>query len=157
MKQQQFFLDQSEMEEGFFENARLIAVHSELAGYQLIHRINRYLDYEFRADPEHNLKMKFSAKEVWGTERYGDAIIEFNFYTNIMPPCITEMYFYENVSDGYHLLPQLRFYNYLILIYHSDMLLYDDDILDILESIQEIKAIKEVDIAALEGKESLMF
>lgn len=157
MKSLELKLDQSDMVESFFYNARLICFQTDLAGFQLVQKLNRRLDYNFRAAPEHQFSMKLNAQEVWGSNNYGDAFIEFNLFSNALQPCVTEMFLYENVSDSYHLIPSLRYYNFLLLVFHAEMLLYDRDMVAILEEMPEIKVLKEVALDEIEDIENLMF
>lgn len=157
MKIESFNLDIGGLEDDFFQSARLFGIHSDWEAFQLMQILNRRLDYKFTAAPEIKFQMQLNAKEVWGSNKFTDTNIYFNLYANDLSPCATEMYLYENVSDSYHLINSLRFYNILLLIKHSEMLLYEEDILAVLLKISEIHTIKEVDLDELKEKTNLMF
>lgn len=157
MSKLEITLDHNDIVESFFENGRLLCIKSDLAGYELINILNRKLDFKFRAAPEHEFQMKLNAVEVWGEDKFGDTYIEFNLFSNHMPPCATTMYLYQNVAHNYHLIPSLRYYNYLLLVFHAELLMFEEDIVPVLSLIPEIESIKEVNIFEVGSIENLMF
>jgi hypothetical protein len=158
MKVESFILSNEDSIESFFYKARVFGIKSNFEGYQIVNIINKALDYNFEACPDMTLTMKFSNASINGNvDLFSDAEESFLVYKNNLHPCVTEMYLYQNKTNDYYLLDSYQQYTYILLIYYDEMLLYPNDILDVLQQVKAWNAIEEINISDTKQFVNLLF
>jgi hypothetical protein len=143
-----------EFADDFFEGSRLLGIQSDEEAYKICSVLNKKFDYAFKAQTD-----VLQKKEVFGDNLglFGNVEARFYVYANVIPPCITTMYLYTNKDREFYLIDQLKKYDYLLLIFNEEMLLYQEDIIQLLATVPCIKKIETLEIESIMEKENLSF
>lgn len=136
----------------FFEDGTLYGIQSGCMDVQLCSILNKRLNYNFRLAPELELSKKFDD----GFGLFSNITPTFSTFTNLMPPCITSMYLYNNHFEDIYLVDALKQYPFLLLIYNENMLLYQQPVLEILSAIDSIQRIDPIAIDNVKEIENLI-
>lgn len=156
MKHTALVLEGNDYLDEFFDGGRLFGIRTGTPAYRLCSLLNKQLDFKFRASPENLLQKQYGSATVpGGIDLFSSIEAYFSVYINEMPPCITRMILYTNKYEDCYLVDDLNGYDFLLLIFNAEMLLYRDDILQVLAGHEAIGHIEELDIPAISEIENL--
>ena len=140
-------LDNEELANDFFDDARLLAVVAPVKDYQFCWHLNRLMGMDFRINPEICIQMKKKKRN------YFFAVYEFAEPTGSL-----FHYIYNNQFDGEYLLPEFRHVDFLWLM-KGDMV--DDASLhkkiETIRTINGVQLVMELTNEKIEHKEHLIF
>lgn len=156
MKNTALILEGNDYLDEFFDGGRLFGIRTDTPAYRLCSLLNQQFDFKFRASPENLLQKQYGNDPGPGSmDLFSSIEAYFSVYINEMPPCITRMILYTNRHEDCFLVDDLNSYDYLLLIFNAEMLLYRDDILSVLSASREIGTIEELDITGVSEIENL--
>jgi hypothetical protein len=123
-------LDNDKMIESFFGQTALMGIASPVRGYHLCWILNRYLDLDFRAQPEDDIQVRKNHRDTFFT------VFSYISADNM------EHFIYENKTYGGMLFPEFKHLDFFLLVKMED---YSSDyILDLMASLRSIEVISMV-------------
>ena len=140
-------LDQKEMIDCFFEEAKLLGIMSPVKNYQFCWHLNRLMGIDFRANNE--LEIQLTKKQ----RNYFFAVYEYQEPAS----CLTH-YLYNNQFDGEYLLPEFKHLDFLWLL--KGDYVSDSDLQQLVQSIRDINGVQlvvELTNEKIRSKEHLIF
>lgn len=156
MKNNTLILEGNDYLDEFFDGGRLFGITTGMPAYRLCSLLNRQFDFKFKASPENLLQKQYGNNPLHGgLDLFSSIEAYFSVYINEMPPCITRMILYANRYEDCMLVDDLNAYDYLLLIFNAEMLLYEEDILTVLQRCGDIAHIEELDIREISEIENL--
>lgn len=100
-----FIIDNSELANEFFADARLIGIQCPMAAHQFVWQINRLFGYRFTYQPHCEIVLKAQRRTY-----------TYPVYTCAEAHVSLQHYIYINEHDGKHLMPELKHMDYLWLM-----------------------------------------
>lgn len=140
-------LDQKEMIDSFFEEAKLLGIMAPVKNYQFCWQLNRLMGIDFRANSE--LEIQLTKKQ----RNYFFSVYEYQDPTS----CLTH-YLYNNQFDGEYLLPEFKHLDFLWLL--KGDYVPDSDLQQLVQSIRGINGVQlvvELTNEKIRSKEHLIF
>jgi hypothetical protein len=140
-------LDNKEMTELFFADARVLGIMATVKDYQFCWHLNSATGLDFRIN--HELEIKLIRKK----RDYFFSLYEYNEPTRYL-----SHYIYKNQFDGEYLLPEFKHLDFLWLMKGDEVC---DEALQ--ETIQTIRSINSVQLVAelsadkISNKENMIF
>lgn len=140
-------LDNKEITEMFFEDARVLGIMAPVKDYQFCWHINTSTGLDFRLNPELEIKLIRKKRDYF-----------FSLYEYNEPNKFLSHYIYKNQFDGEYLLPEFKHLDFLWLMKGDEVC---DDTMQ--ESIQTIRTIPQVQLVAeltadkISNKENMVF
>jgi hypothetical protein len=101
-------LDVEEMNDGFFEETRLLGITGATKNYQFCILLNNKLGFNFRLNPEIEIVLKRKGRSYY-----------FSVYQYKEPNTNLVHYLYQNQFDGEYLLPEFKHMDFLWLMKHE--------------------------------------
>lgn len=142
-----FVLDNREMVEGFFEDARLLGIQAPFKDYMFCWQINQLLGIDFRITNVVEIPMKRKNRMYY-----------FPVYEYAQPSTCLMHYLYNNQHDGEYLLPELRHRDFLWLM--KDDCVHDEFLKHVVYSLRSINGVQlvvELTNEKIKHREHLVF
>jgi len=124
-------LDNDDLENDFFENARLLGIVAPLKGYQLCWQLNNQLRYDFRMNNQIEIQLAKRQRKYF-----------FCVYQCCQSNSTLVHYLYNNHFDGEYLLPEFRHLDFLWLL--KGDIVQDDMLTELMTTIKRISGIQLV-------------
>lgn len=140
-------LDNNELTNGFFEEARLLGIMAPIKNYQFCWQLNNLLGMDFRANNEIEIQLKKKNRNYF-----------FGVYEYREQASSLEHYIYNNQFDGEYLLPEFKHLDFLWLMKGdtvSDELVQEK--ISNLQSINSVQLVLELTNEKIKNKEHLVF
>ena len=142
-----FVLDNKEMVDGFFEDARLLGIQAPVKDYNYCWQINQLMGIDFRITNVVEIPLKRKNRMYY-----------FPVYEYAQPSTCLMHYLYNNQHDGEYLLPELRHLDFLWLLkddYVPNEFL--SDLVYSLRSLNGVQLVLELTNEKIKNKEHLVF
>lgn len=142
-----FTLDNKDLTDGFFEDARLLGIQAPIKDYMFCWQVNQLLGVDFRINNEIEIPLKRKER-----------IYFFHIYEYAQPSTCLMHYLYNNQHDGEYLLPELRHFDFLWLL--KDDHVSDESINNLIYSLKQINGVQviiELTNERIKNKENLVF
>jgi hypothetical protein len=139
-------LNNDEMTNGFFEDARLLGIVAPLKDYQFCRQLNSHFRFDFRIN--HKIEIQLSKKQ----RKYFFGVFEFSESN-----CSLNHYLYNNQFDGEYLLPEFRHLDFVWLLKGdlvSDEML--SQLVSAVKSISSVQLVMELSHEKIKHKEHLI-
>lgn len=124
-------LDNSDLEEEFFEDTRILGVVASLKDYQICWQLNQKLRFDFRNNNEIEIQLNKKNRcyffTVFQYQEVNTALIH---------------YLYNNQFDGEYLLPEFKHLDFLWLMKGDTM--PDDRLNNIIASVRHVNGVQLV-------------
>lgn len=142
-----FVLDNKEMVDGFFEDARLLGIQASVKDYMFCWQINSLMGVDFRINNELEIPLKRKGRMYY-----------FPVYEYAQPSTCLMHYLYNNQHDGEYLLPELKHLDYLWLL-KDDYVSADflNGLVYSLRSLSGVQLVVELTNEKIKNKEHLVF
>ena len=140
-------LDNKELTEGFFADARVLGIMAPVKDYQFCWQLNNLLGMDFRIN--HDIEIRLNKKK----RDYYFSVFEFQEPTGSL-----SHYLYNNQFDGEYLLPEFKHLDFLWLM--RDDLVKDEELQVFINSIRGISGVQlvaELTNERIKNKEHLVF
>jgi hypothetical protein len=140
-------LDNNELTNSFFEEARLLGIMAPIKNYQFCWQLNNLLGMDFRANNEIEIQLKKKNRNYF-----------FSVYEYRERAGSLEHYIYNNQFDGEYLLPEFKHLDFLWLMKGdtvSDELVQEKT--SNLQSINSVQLVLELTNEKIKNKEHLVF
>ncbi|HTQ63590.1 MAG TPA: IPExxxVDY family protein [Puia sp.] len=124
-------LDNDDLENDFFENARLLGIVAPLKGYQLCWQLNNQLRYDFRLNNQIEIQLAKKQRKYF-----------FCVYQCCQSNSTLVHYLYNNHFDGEYLLPEFRHLDFLWLL--KGDIVQDEMLAELVITIKKINGIQLV-------------
>ncbi|HUR11819.1 MAG TPA: IPExxxVDY family protein [Flavitalea sp.] len=124
-------LDNSDLEEEFFEDTRLAGIVTTLKDYQFCWQLNHRLRFDFRNNNDIEIQLNKKKRDYFFT------VFEYR-----EPNISLTHYLYNNQFDGEYLLPEFKHINFLWLMKGEKM--ENERLADILNSMKSINGVQLV-------------
>ena len=140
-------LDNEELMNGFFDDARLLGVVAPIKDYQFCWHLNKLMNMDLRINQEICIQLKKKKRN------YSFAVYEFEEPTGSL-----FHYIYNNQFDGEYLLPEFRHVDFLWMMKGDmahDISLHQK--IETIRTINEVQLVMELTNEKIEHKEHLIF
>lgn len=140
-------LDNSQMVEGFFEDARFLDIQAHLKDYLFCWQINSLMGIDFRINNELEIQLNKKGRKYF-----------FAVYEYAQPSTCLMHYLYNNQHDGEYLLPEFKHLDFLWLM--KDDCVAEDYVGDIVYSLRSLNGVQlvvELTNEKIKNKEHLVF
>jgi hypothetical protein len=140
-------IDNSELANAFFEDARLAGIQCPAETHRFIWMINRQFGYHFLYLQNEEIRLKSQNRDY-----------HFPVYYCAEPNLEIEHFLYVNKSDGKHLLPELKHIDFLWLVKgdaRGEPLF--EDLMKILRTLDPVQLVMELTNENIKNKEHLVF
>ena len=142
-----FTLDNKEMTDGFFEDARLLGIQSPTKDYMFCWQINNLMGVDFRISNVVEIPLRRKERTYY-----------FPVYEYAQPSTCLMHYLYNNQHEGEYLLPEFRHLDFLWLLkddFVSDEFL--DNLVYSIRSLAGVQLVVELTNEKIKNKEHLVF
>jgi hypothetical protein len=142
-----FTLDNKEMTDGFFEDARLLGIQSPTKDYMFCWQINNLMGVDFRISNVVEIPLRRKERTYY-----------FPVYEYAQPSTCLMHYLYNNQHEGEYLLPEFRHLDFLWLLkddYVSNEFL--DNLVYSIRSLVGVQLVVELTNEKIKNKEHLVF
>ncbi|MDQ3277607.1 MAG: IPExxxVDY family protein [Bacteroidota bacterium] len=140
-------LDNKEMTDGFFEDARLLGIMAPIKDYMFCWQVNQLMGVDFRMSPELEIQLNKKSRKYF-----------FSVYEYAQPSSCLMHYLYNNQHDGEYLLPEFKHLDFLWLLkedHVSDE--FVDNLIYSLKCINGVQLVVELTNEKIKNKEHLVF
>lgn len=140
-------LDNKEMVEGFFQDARLLGIQAHVKDYLFCWQINQLMGIDFRINNELEIQLKKKGRSYF-----------FPVYEYAQPSACLMHYLYNNQHDGEYLLPEFKHLDFLWLL--KDDLVPEEVVENLVYSLRSINGVQlvvELTNEKIKNKEHLVF
>lgn len=140
-------LDNTQMIEGFFEDARLVGIQAPTKDYNFCWQVNQLMGIDFRINNELEIPLKRKGRLYY-----------FSVYEYAQPATCLMHYLYNNQHDGEYLLPELRHLDFLWLL--KDDCVSNEFLSDLVYSLRSLTGVQlvvELTNEKIKNKEHLVF
>ena len=140
-------LDNKDLTDGFFEEARLLGIQAPIKDYMFCWQINQLLGIDFRINNELEIPLKRKGR-----------IYFFAVYEYAQPSTCLMHYLYNNRHDGEYLLPEFKHLDFLWLL-KDDCVSneFAENLIFSLRSINGVQLVTELTNEKIKNKEHLVF
>ena len=140
-------LENSDLEEEFFEDTRLVGIVASLKDYQFCWQLNHRLRFDFRNNNDIEIQLNKKKRSYFFT------VFEYR-EQNIS----LAHYLYNNQFDGEYLLPEFKHLDFLWLM-KGDLMPEDrlQEILGIMKHINGVQLVTQLSQEAIRHKAHLIF
>jgi len=155
-------LNTAEIEESFFSDSRLIAIHTSLQGYRLCWYLNNMLCLNLKRAPELDICMDVSARSPSNTGTLFEQVpatgqkVHFPVFNHQFPFSEAGILLYTNKKEGNTLLPDIRQADYIFLLQYGCYQEQQEDYNNHLTSIPEINWVQELELDRIKWKKNLI-
>lgn len=140
-------LDNKDLTDGFFEEAKLLGIMAPIKDYQFCWQLNHFLGVDFRMNNELEIQLRKKARSFF-----------FSIYEYAQPATCLMHYLYKNQHDGEYLLPEFKHLDFLWLLkddYVSDG--YLQQLIQSIRTIDGVQLVVELTNEKIKNKEHLVF
>lgn len=140
-------LDQTALEDDFFESSRLMGIIASVKAYQLCWQLNHSLGFDFSVNTEIEIIWKKKSRTFY-----------FPIYEYLEKGKAVSHYLYTNHNKAEFLLPELKHIDFLWLI-QGDFYT-DEEINQLMNQLRNVSAVQLVNLFELKGlknKQNLIF
>ncbi|MDB5207049.1 MAG: IPExxxVDY family protein [Flavisolibacter sp.] len=142
-----FTLDNKDLTDGFFEDARLLGIMAPIKDYLFCWQVNSLLGVDFRINNELEIELKKKGRNYF-----------FPLYEYAQPSTCLMHYLYNNQHDGEYLLPEFKHLDFLWLLKDDHVPEdYVSDLIYSLKSINGVQLVVELTNEKIKNKEHLVF
>lgn len=142
-----FRLDVEELNDGFFEETRLLGITGATKNYQFCIQVNTKLGFNFRLNPDIEIVLKRKGRSYY-----------FSVYQYKEPNSNLVHYLYQNQFDGEYLLPEFKHMDFLWLMKHE---LVEEEkcnwIKEIVRNIHGVQMVVELTNEQIKNKGNMVF
>ena len=140
-------LDNKDLTDGFFEEARLLGIQAPIKDYMFCWQINQLLGIDFRINNELEIPLKRKGRMYF-----------FAVYEYAQPSTCLMHYLYNNRYDGEYLLPEFKHLDFLWLL-KDDCVANEfvENLIFSLRSINGVQLVTELTNEKIKNKEHLVF
>lgn len=140
-------IDNDELTQEFFEDARLLGIMAPLKGYQFCGALNETLRVRFRLSKDVGIELKKKTREYF-----------FDVYEYHEPTGSLSYFIYSNKSDGEFLLPEFKHLDYLFLL-KGDSVANEviQELITVIRVIHGVQLVVELTNEKIRNKENLVF
>lgn len=140
-------LDIESLNEGFFEETRLLGITAPLKNFQFCWQLNKLAGFNFRLNADIEIHLRKKERSYF-----------FNIYESPEPNSFLIHYLYHNQFDGEYLLPEFKHMDFLWLM-KGDWV--DDEkcnwIKQTIKSINGVQMVTELTIEQIKNKGNMVF
>ena len=146
-KAPKFVIDNKELTQEFFEDARLIGVVAPLKGYQFCGGLNETMRMRFRLSKDIGIELKKKIRDYF-----------FDVYEYHEPTGSLSYFIYSNKSEGEFLLPEFKHLDYLLLM-KGDSVSNEvlQQLISVIKVINGVQLVIELTNEKIKNKENLVF
>ncbi len=140
-------IDNDEIAEAFFENARVLGIMAPVKNYQFVWQINQRLGYTFRLNNDIEIELRKKTRNYF-----------FSIYEYRVPQTTTCYFLYHNQHMGEYLLPEFRNIDFIWLIQADEWI--EEEVEMLKESIRKIPSVQflnELSVDKIKNKQHLIF
>jgi hypothetical protein len=140
-------IDNEELTQEFFADARLIGVVAPLKGYQFCGGLNETLRVKFSLSKDVGIELKKKTRDYF-----------FDVYEYHEPTGSLSYFVYSNKSEGEFLLPEFKHLDYLLLM-KGDSVSNEvlQQLIGVIKVINGIQLVVELTNEKIKNKENLVF
>jgi hypothetical protein len=140
-------IDNEELTQEFFEDARLIGIVAPLKGYQFCGGLNETLRVKFKLSRDIGIELKKKTRNYF-----------FDVYEYHEPTGSLSYFVYSNKSEGEFLLPEFKHLDYLLLM-KGDSVLNETlhQLISVIKLINGVQLVIELTNEKVKNKENLVF
>jgi hypothetical protein len=140
-------IDNDELTQEFFEDARLIGIVAPLKGYQFCGGLNDTLRVKFKLSNDIGIELKKKGRDYF-----------FDVYEYHEPTGSLSYFIYSNKAEGEFLLPEFKHLDYLILM-KGDSVSNEalQQLISIIRVINGVQLVVELTNEKIRNKENLVF
>ena len=140
-------LDITALNDGFFDETRLLGITASVKNYLFCWQINKILGYNFRLNPEIEIHLKRKTRSYF-----------FPVYEFTEPHSCLTHYLYHNYYDGEYLLPEFKHMDFLWLMKGDPV---DDEqcsrMVQSVKSISGVQLVTELTNVQIKNKGNMVF
>jgi hypothetical protein len=146
-KTSKLVIDNEELTQEFFEDARLIGVVAPLKGYQFCGGLNETLRMKLNLSKDIGIELKKKTRDYF-----------FDVYEYHEPTGSLSYFIYNNKSDGEFLLPEFKHLDFLLLM-KGDSVSNDlmQQFIGVIKVINGVQLVVELTNEKIRNKENLVF
>lgn len=140
-------LDNEQMLDQFFEEARILGIVAPIADYRFCWQINQILNFDFRFNTEIDLHLIKRNRKYF-----------FPVYKHSVNARALNHFIYNNQNDGEYLLPEFRHLDYLWLT--QDEYVCDAEFNDLTQAVKSLPIVQmviEISHDKIKNKQHLLF
>lgn len=140
-------LDNKEMTDGFFADARLLGIMAPIKDYMFCWQVNQLMGVDFRMNPDVEIQLNKKGRKYF-----------FSVYEYAQPSSCLMHYLYNNQHDGEYLLPEFKHLDFLWLL-KEDCVTdeFVDNLVYSLKCINGVQLVVELTNEKIKHKEHLVF
>lgn len=142
-----YTLDNKDLTDGFFEDAKLLGIQAPIKGYMFCWLINNLMGVDFRISNVVEIPLKRKGRTYY-----------FPVYEYAQPSTCLMHYLYNNQHEGEYLLPEFRHLDFLWLLkddYVAEEFL--DNLIYSIRNLVGVQLVVELTNEKIKNKEHLVF